>query len=229
MISYYKLNNQRRILVKSLFPPKIWYIVSEKKKRLLGSETGPGDIRILFNRKRVYPGTDHSAWEWLSRMKDSNSRSTRWYLSLQPFHFPARHMAESCNLNADYLPQQECLNILEPVSRFSRGGSDCSVLHHFKIFCSLPNLNIFHAFKGWVFLLQTLFTLLRWKTFISGFPCYLKASSPSIYTGGMNLPIYSTRMAELQSVWHLGLVWSCHAQCTVASCMPRAFWCRHGI
>lgn len=156
-------------------------------------------------------------------MKDSNSRSTRWYLSLQPFHFPARHMVESCNLNADYLSQQECLNILEPVSRFSRGVSACFVLHHFKIFCSLPNLNIFHAFKGWVFPLQMLFTLLRGKTFTSVFLCYLEARLSPIYTGRMNLPIYGTRMAELQSVWHLGLGRSCSVQCTVASCMPRAY------
>jgi len=162
-------------------------------------------------------------------MKDSNSRSTRWYLSLQPFHFPARHMVESCNLNADYLSQQECLNILEQVSRFSRGVSDCFVLHRFKIFCSLPNWNIFHAFKGWVFPLQMLFTLLRGKASISLFLRYLKASLSSIYTGGMNLPIYGTRMAELQSVWHLSLGRSCSAQSTVASCMPRAFWCRHVI
>lgn len=190
---------------------------------------GPGVIQVLFNRKRVYPGTDHGVWEWLSRMKDSNSRSTRWYLSLQPFHFPARHMAESCNLNADYLSQQECLNILEPVSCFSRGVSDCYVLHHFKMFCSLPNLNVFHALKGWVFLLQMLFSLLRGKAFISGFLCYLKASVSPVYTGGMSLPIYSTRMAELQSVWHLSLGRSCSVQCTVVSCMPRAFWCRHVI
>lgn len=31
----------------------------------------------------------------------------------------------------------------------------------------------------------------------------------------MNLPIYNTRMAELQSVWHPGLGWSCSVQCTV--------------
>lgn len=197
--------------------------------RLFGSEIGPGDSWILFNRKRVYPGTDHGAWEWLSRMKDSNSRSTRWYLSLQPFYFRARHMVESCNLNADYLSQQESLYILEPVSRYCRGVSDCFMLHHSKIFCSLPIFNIFHASKGWVFFLQMLSTLLRGKTLIFVFLCYLKASLSPIYTGGMNLPIYGTRMAELESVWHLSLGWSRSAQCTVVSSMPRAFWCRHVI
>lgn len=70
-------------------------------------------------------------------------------------------MAEPHNLNADYLSQQECLNILEPVSHFSRGVSNCFVVHHLKIFCSLLNSNIFHAFKRYFFLLQMPFTLLR--------------------------------------------------------------------
>ncbi|KAG5267118.1 hypothetical protein AALO_G00218190 [Alosa alosa] len=31
--------------------------------------------------------TDHRALKWLHRMKDTNSRVTRWYISLQPFNF----------------------------------------------------------------------------------------------------------------------------------------------
>lgn len=134
-------------------------------------------------------------------------------------------MAESCNLNADYLSQQECLNILEPVSCFSRSVSDCFVLHNFKIFCSLPNLSNFYAFKGWVFLLQMLFTLLSCKASIAVFLCYLKATLSPVYTGGMNLSIYSTRMPEHQRVlplaWDRAVVYN--VQCTAASWMPRAF------
>lgn len=123
-------------------------------------------------------------------------------------------MAESCNLNADYLSQQECLNILEPVSCFSRSVSDCFVFHNFKIFCSLPNLSIFYGFKGCIFLLQMLFTVLSSKAFTAVFLCYLKARLSPIYTGGMNVSIYSTRMAECQrvlpSAWDRAVV--CNAQ-----------------
>lgn len=167
---------------------------------MLISEMGLGDIQILFNGKWAFPGTGHCAGEWLNRMKGSNCRITRWYLSLQPFHFPARHMAEPCNLNADYLSQQERLNTLEPGSRFSRGVRIGFILHNFKIFCSLPNWNIF-----FISLEDEFFTPLRGKAFIFDFQYCLKASLSPVYTVEMNLPIYSTRMAELQSVWHRSL------------------------
>lgn len=35
--------------------------------------------------------TDHAPLTWLSRMKDSNARLTRWYLSLQPFKFSIQY------------------------------------------------------------------------------------------------------------------------------------------
>lgn len=85
------------------------------------------------------------------------------------------------------------------------------VLHNFKIFCSLANLSIFYAFKGWAFLLQMLFTLSRNKVFTVVFLCYLKASLSLIYTGGINFSIYSTRMAERQrvlpSAWNRAVVY----------------------
>lgn len=31
--------------------------------------------------------TDHAPLTWLNRMKDTNARLTRWYLSLQPYKF----------------------------------------------------------------------------------------------------------------------------------------------
>lgn len=56
-----------------------------------------------------------------------------------------------------------------------------------------------------IFLEDELFTPLRGKAFIFDFQYCLKASLSPIYTVGMNLPIYSPRMAELQSLWHCSL------------------------
>ena len=47
--------------------------------------------------------TDHRALTWINSMKDTNSRLTRWYLSLQPFQFHIRHRAGRTNVVADYL------------------------------------------------------------------------------------------------------------------------------
>lgn len=54
-----------------------------------------------------------------------------------------------------------------------------------------------------------LLTLLSCKAFTAVFLYYLKASLSPIYTGGMNLSIYSTRMPERQESFALGLGQSC--------------------
>ncbi|XP_043996041.1 uncharacterized protein LOC122844529 [Gambusia affinis] len=46
---------------------------------------------------------DHKALKWLERMKDSNSRITRWYLAMQPFQFDVHHIPGKLNTTADYL------------------------------------------------------------------------------------------------------------------------------
>lgn len=47
--------------------------------------------------------TDHCALEWLYRLKDNNSRLTRWSLALQPYQFTVRYRAGVANSNADGL------------------------------------------------------------------------------------------------------------------------------
>eukprot|EP00731_Ephydatia_muelleri_P003215 Em0001g3215a len=47
--------------------------------------------------------TDHRALLWMDRLKDSNSRLTRWSLSLQPFDFTVTHRKGPKNGNADGL------------------------------------------------------------------------------------------------------------------------------
>ncbi|KAL2102386.1 hypothetical protein ACEWY4_001554 [Coilia grayii] len=47
--------------------------------------------------------TDHKALQWLGKMKDSNARITRWFLSLQPFRFTVQYRAGAQNPVADFL------------------------------------------------------------------------------------------------------------------------------
>lgn len=51
--------------------------------------------------------TDHAPLTWLGRMKDSNARLTRWYLSLQPFKFSVTYKKGAQHVNADFLSRQE--------------------------------------------------------------------------------------------------------------------------
>eukprot|EP00731_Ephydatia_muelleri_P021055 Em0013g782a len=47
--------------------------------------------------------TDHRSLVWMDKLKDSNSRLTRWSLSMQPFNFTVVHRAGQANGNADAL------------------------------------------------------------------------------------------------------------------------------
>lgn len=47
--------------------------------------------------------TDHAPLLWLHKVKYSNPRVLRWYLSLLPFSFNIRHCKGSINSNTDYL------------------------------------------------------------------------------------------------------------------------------
>ena len=47
--------------------------------------------------------TDHRPPEWLNRVKESNSRLTRWSLDLQPYQYQAKYWSGTANGNADAL------------------------------------------------------------------------------------------------------------------------------
>ena len=51
--------------------------------------------------------TDHQALKHLQRMKNSNSRLTRWALAIQPFLFDIVHKPGLDNTNADGLSHQD--------------------------------------------------------------------------------------------------------------------------
>ena len=56
----------------------------------------------LLGRKFVLE-TDHRALSWLGRMKDTNSRITRWFLAVQPFDFDVLYRSGKLNTTADFL------------------------------------------------------------------------------------------------------------------------------
>ena len=47
--------------------------------------------------------TDHRSLKWLNRLKEKNSRLTRWSLALQAYTFEVEHRAGTANSNADAL------------------------------------------------------------------------------------------------------------------------------
>ena len=60
----------------------------------------------------------------MERMKDANSRITRWYLDLQPYRFQVLHIPGKENVTADYLSrclgedsEEECVMAAADLSR----------------------------------------------------------------------------------------------------------------
>ena len=47
--------------------------------------------------------TDHRTLQWLSNVKDENSRLARWSLALQPYQFKIKHRQGRQNANVDSL------------------------------------------------------------------------------------------------------------------------------
>ena len=67
-------------------------------------------IKLAVHAFRVYLlgtsfviQTDHRALEWLDKLKENNSRLTRWSLALQPYQYRVVYRAGKANLNADAL------------------------------------------------------------------------------------------------------------------------------
>ena len=74
--------------------------------------------------------TDHRSLVWMDKLKDSNSRLTRWSLSMQPFNFTVVHRAGQADGNADALsraPGSYCAS-----NKFAAGeeGKDVRGIDH---------------------------------------------------------------------------------------------------
>ena len=76
---------------------------STVEKECLAVKLGIQAFRVYLLGKPFVVQTDHRALQWLDRVKESNSRLTRWSLSLQPYQFELAYRPGSQNGNADGL------------------------------------------------------------------------------------------------------------------------------
>ncbi|KAL7834854.1 hypothetical protein SRHO_G00291010, partial [Serrasalmus rhombeus] len=86
---------------RKLFPRETRYSTIEKEA--LAIKWALDSLRYYLMQNDFTLETDHRALQWIRRMKDSNARITRWYLSLQPFCFNIRYRKGSQNVTADFL------------------------------------------------------------------------------------------------------------------------------
>lgn len=88
-------------LSRKLFPREVRYSTVEKE--CLAIKWALDSLKYYLVEKDFELETDHRALQWLDKMKDTNSRVTRWYLALQPFRFSVKYRAGPDNIMADYL------------------------------------------------------------------------------------------------------------------------------
>ena len=86
---------------RKLLPREERYSTVEKKS--LAIKLGVQAFRVYLLGRKFTIQTDHRALVWLDRLKDKNSRLTRWSLALQPFQFSVCHRAGREHGNADAL------------------------------------------------------------------------------------------------------------------------------
>ena len=86
---------------RKLLPREERYATVEKE--CLAIRLGVQAFRIYLLGRPFTIQTDHHALEWLDRLKDNNSRLTRWSLALQPFQFTVQYRSGKANSNADAL------------------------------------------------------------------------------------------------------------------------------
>ena len=95
--------NQRLVqyISRKLFPRETKYSTVEKEA--LAMKWALDTLRYYLLGDEFLLETDHWALQWISRMKDSNARIARWYLSLQPYRFRIQYRLGRQNVVADVL------------------------------------------------------------------------------------------------------------------------------
>ncbi|MGH0149802.1 UNVERIFIED_CONTAM: hypothetical protein FKN15_016115 [Acipenser sinensis] len=91
-------------LSKKMLPRERNYSVVEKE--CLAIKWATHSLRYYLLGHSFDLVTDHAPLKWLSTMKDSNARITRWYLALQPFMYHMVHRAGKDHQNADYFSRE---------------------------------------------------------------------------------------------------------------------------
>ncbi len=88
---------------RKLLPREEKFSTIEKECYSLAIKQACQAFRVYLLGRPFTIQTDHCALEWLDRIKENNSRLTRWSLALQPFQFSIQHRAGKINGNADAL------------------------------------------------------------------------------------------------------------------------------
>ncbi len=96
-------------LSRKLFPRETRYSVVEKE--CLALKWALDSLKYYLLGRDFVIETDHKALKWLNSMKDTNSRLTRWFLSIQPFRFIVKHRPGVENIAADFLSRSPCENV----------------------------------------------------------------------------------------------------------------------
>ena len=86
---------------RKLLPREEYYATVEKE--CLAIKLAVQTFRDYLLGRLFTIQTDHQALEWLDRLKENNSRLTRWSLALQPFDYRVEHWRGHLNGNADSL------------------------------------------------------------------------------------------------------------------------------
>lgn len=86
---------------RKLLPRETKYSVIEKE--CLAVKWALDSLKYYLLGRKFTLQTDHRALVWLNRMKDTNARITRWFLSLQPFEFEVVYRKGQQNCTADFL------------------------------------------------------------------------------------------------------------------------------
>ena len=86
---------------RKLLPREEKYSTVEKEclAIILGIQT----FRVYLLGRPFTIQTDHRSLEWLDRLKENNSRLTRWSLALQPYQYSVQYRTGQKNGNADAL------------------------------------------------------------------------------------------------------------------------------
>ncbi|KAL1271129.1 hypothetical protein QQF64_030147 [Cirrhinus molitorella] len=96
--------SERRLVAcisRKLFPREVRYSTIEKE--CLAVKWALDSLKYYLLGREFIVETDHKALQWLERMKDTNSRITRWYLAMQPFRFVVQYVPGKANATADFL------------------------------------------------------------------------------------------------------------------------------
>ena len=86
---------------RKLFPREMRYSTVEKEA--LAIKWALDTLKYYLIGKEFVLESDHRALQWIHKMKDTNARITRWYLSLQPYRFQVQYRPGHKNVIADFL------------------------------------------------------------------------------------------------------------------------------